>query len=172
MQTFITVMGTVEQRTDVQRFMDGMRVFLDNFTPVPPTPDVIQQIGAFFDSVAAEINGLRLDIVNFAQSIIDSFTLGHLTGNEDDDKSREAVGLLGSRVAVLPFQFKAQMIRMMEEGNCADDDERAILEVLTHSKARAVGEFAQLIEAQGWGSLDFSLDWEEHDRLMLLFSKF
>jgi hypothetical protein len=172
MQDFVTVMGTVQQRTDVERFMDGMRVFLDTFTPAPPTPNILQTIAAFFNSVASEINGLRLDVVNAAQGMIDSLTLGHLTGSEEDDKSREVVGLLSDRVSVLPFQFKAAMIRMMEEGNCADDDERAILEVLTHSKARSIAEFAQLIDAQGWGSLDFSLDWEEHDRLMQLFSKF
>ena len=60
---------------------------------------------------------------------------------------------------------------MMEEGNCDDDDEQAILQVLTDSKARSIAEFAQLINAQGWESLSFSFDGQEYDDLEKLLSK-
>ncbi|HQR52089.1 MAG TPA: hypothetical protein PLZ79_02385 [Burkholderiales bacterium] len=72
MQTFIGVLGTVEQRTAVDRFMDARQLFMDNFTPAPPTPGTIQAVAAFFDSVASEIVGLRADVATFAQ---DSSTL-------------------------------------------------------------------------------------------------
>jgi hypothetical protein len=171
MQSFINVLGTVQQRTDVERFMDARQLFMDNFTPAPPTPTVIQTIAAFFSSLASEISGLRADVANATQGMINSLTLGDLTDAEKDDKSREAVGVLGQRRAVLPFQWKALLIRMMEEGNCDDDDEQAILQILTDSKARSIAEFAQLIAAQNWETLSFSFDGQEYEDLEKLLSK-
>lgn len=171
MQSYINVLGTVKQRTDVEWFMDARALFLDTFTPNPPTPATIQSIAAFFDSVASEIVGLRTDVVNSAQNLIDSLTLGHLMESEKDDKAREAVGKLGQRRAVLPFQWKALLIRMMEEGTMDDDDEQAVLELLIDSKGRSIAEFAQLIAAQNWETLSFSFDGQEYDDLEKLLSK-
>jgi hypothetical protein len=172
MQDFIGAVGTVEQRSDVQRFMDARRLFLDNFTDAPPTPDVIQRIAAFFDSVASEVVGLRTDVANATQGLIDSLTLGHLAESEKDDTSREAVGVLSGtgRLAVLATKWKSSMIAMMEEGNCDDDDEQAINEILKASKARSLADFAQLVAAQGWESLSTSFDEQEYDDLELLLS--
>jgi hypothetical protein len=170
MQSFINVMGTVQEHTDVERFMDARQLFMDNFTPNPPTP-IPPPIAAFFNSVASEIVGLRADVANATQGMINAFTLGNFTETEKDDKSREVNGVLGERRAVLPFQFKALLIRLMEEGNMDDDDEQAVLQILTDSKARSIAEFAQLINAQGWESLSFSFDHQEYDDLELLLSK-
>jgi hypothetical protein len=144
---------------------------MDNFTPAPPTPGTIQAVAAFFDSVASEIVGLRADVAAFGQGLIDALTLEHLLGSDSDDKSREAVGALGARRAVLPSRWKAALIHMMEEGNCDDDDEQAILLLLTDTKARSIAEFAQLVGMQGWESLSFSFDGQEYDDLELLLSK-
>jgi hypothetical protein len=171
MQSYINVLGTVQQRTDVERFMDARQLFMENFTPNPPTPTVIQTIAAFFNSVASEISALRADVANATQGLINSLDLGHLTESEKDDKSREVVGVLGERRPILPFQWKALLIRMMEEGNSDDDDEQAILQILTDSKARSIAEFAQLIAAQGWESLSFSFDGQESDDLEKLLSE-
>jgi hypothetical protein len=171
MQDFVNVLGTVKQQTDVALFMDARQLFLDNFTPNPPTPTVIQGVAAFFNSAASDIAALRADVANATQGVINALSLGHLTEAEKDDKSREVVGALGGRRAVLPFKWKASLIAMMEEGNCDDDDEQAILQVLTDSKARSIAEFAQLIAAQGWESLSFSFDGQESDDLELLLSE-
>lgn len=171
MQSFINVLGTVKQRTDVERFMDARQLFMDNFTPNPPPPTVIQTLAQFFNSVASDISGLRTDVVNAAQAIIDSLSLAHLDESEKDDKSREVVGVLGERRAVLPFQWKAALIRWMEEGTADDDDELDIFRVLADSKVRSIAEFAQLIEAQTWESLSFSFDGQEYDDLEKLLSQ-
>jgi len=171
MQSFINVLGTVQEHTDVERFMDARQLFMDNFTPNPPTPTLIQTIAAFFNSMASEIAGLRADVANSTQGMMNAFTLGNFTESEKDDNSRDVVGVLGQRRAVLPFQFKRILISMMEEGNMDDDDEQAVLLLLTDSKERSIAEFAQLIAAQGWESLSSSFDGQEYDDLELLLSK-
>lgn len=174
MQQYIDVMGTLEQRADVGRFMDARRVFMDNFSTNPPTPSLIQQLAAFFDAIADEIAELRAAVLQTAQQIIDGLTLGHLTDAESDDKARQVVSVLGGsgRLANLPFIRKADLIFRMEEGNCDDDDEAAILRVLETSKDRSVAEFTQLVNAQGWESLDFSFDGQEYSKLESLLSHY
>jgi hypothetical protein len=170
MQTFIAVMGTVQQRTDVELFMDARRLFLDRFTPEPPPATIIEEIAAFFGIVATEIGALRIGMAHATQGMTDALTFGHLLQTEADDQSREVVGVLGARRAVLPQRWKSLLVRLMEEGTCDDDDEHAILEVLRDTKAVSIAEFAALVEAQNWETLSFSFDGQEYDDLELLLS--
>ena len=166
LQDYITELGTIQQQTDVQRFMDARQVFMNNFTTAPPTDGVIGQIAAFFDSLASDIQALRADVAGTADQIA-ALTLGHLTDAEQDDLCRNVVGTLDGvgRLGLLPTQWKSELIFRMEEGNADDDDEHAILQVLAASKARSVAEFAQLVTAQNWETLSFSFDGQEYDDL-------
>lgn len=173
LQDYIEILGNAKQRADADRFMDARQVFMDAFSPDPPTPTVIQQVAAFFNAVVDEILALREAVLNFSQDLLDSLNLSHLTGEDSDDKCREASGTLGGNghLALLASRRKSELIFRMEEDNCDDDDEHEILRVLRTAKQHSIAEFAQLVAAQGWESLDFSFDGSEYAELETLLSE-
>ncbi|HEV2856584.1 MAG TPA: hypothetical protein VHC97_27605 [Thermoanaerobaculia bacterium] len=169
LQEIVNTVGSSRQQGDMRRFMDAQRVFLDNFTPAPPTPDILNPIAAFFGAVTSSINDIRAALQDLG-SELSSLDIGTILGTIDDDLARNVAAALFAQgtLALVPFDHKATLINRMTDGSTGDDDELGILHILRESKKRSTAEFLQLIAAGRYALLDSSLDNQEHDQFMAL----
>lgn len=178
MEDTVDAVGDVRQKADMRAFMRAKRVFQQNFPQATPAPGVIAQLLQTLGIIGNNIADLRMGMLDLSQSINEALTFAKLFGTIEDDEARQAASALSTqntgvgdetRLSVLPFSVKFQLINRMLDGATLDEDERGILLTLSHTKRRSVAEFAQLVAAAGWEELDESLDGDEHDELMKLF---
>lgn len=102
---------------------------------------------------------------------IENISAQQLLGTKEDDEARAAVNSMSAQglLAILPSQYKIELMNRMLDGAVGDEDEDAILTTLRDTKTRSPAEFLQLGASATWETLDSSFDGEQYDQLELLF---
>jgi hypothetical protein len=183
MERLISILGSERQKTDMRRYMENHRLFMNNFpaqlAPPAPLPGFLAAIQQAYATLLASLLALGStfqDLVNAVQSIADSIqnigsSLFEATGDE------EAVAAVNTmfgedKLAMIPTQYKVTLAKKMYIGFAAaveDDEEQAILTILRASKTRSPAEFLQIAASINWEILDSIFDGTEHSQLEELF---
>jgi len=174
-EQLVKVLGNERQKTDVRKFMETRRLFLDNFPPAPQQPSAIQQalqtIASALNSVADGFHDVA-DAVRAIAQAIDELSLSKLAGTASDAEAVDATNSLFGRDLLAPVTFdsKLQLINNLLDGAAEDEEEQAILKILQESRKRSVPEFMQLVAGATMEKLLNSFDGQEGDDLVGLFT--
>lgn len=189
MQDVIAHMGTSDQKTAMNRFMNvletSMGRFLDGDGQINDGANVIQDllgalgaVGDSFDDFQAFIGQTVAQLGDDLTGLIPRLLFGDSTS---DDQARELAGMLAAKagpddtgtsyLAYIPFDLKVQMINAMLDGPTLDQDEHGILLVLRETKRNNPQEFYQLVEAVGYDRLDDDIDGSEWDEFLALMNE-
>jgi hypothetical protein len=181
MERLISVLGSERQKADVRRYMKTRKLFMDNFPVLqqPPAPPAgflaaIQQAIQSITTTLNEVAGTFQNLVDAVQAIvttIDNINADQLLGNTGDDAARAAVSTMSTQglLAILPAEYKVQLINKMLDGPTLDEDEDAVLTILRETKTRSPAEFLQLTASATWEALDTDFNGEQYDQLEELF---
>jgi hypothetical protein len=174
-EEIVKAIGSSRQQSDMRRFMEARRLFVDNFpTAAPAQPNALQQailaiLGAL-NSVAGGFQDLAAAVHAIAQAI-DDLSVPKLFGTSSDAEAVNATNsLLGKDLlSRLPNAHKIELIERLLDGAVEDEEEQAILTILRETKKRSVAEFAQLVAQATWEKLSNSFNGQEYDDLEQLF---
>jgi hypothetical protein len=171
----VKVLGSASQKTDMRRFLDMRRLFMDNFPAINAPPNVIQ---AAIQAIVAAITGVGAtfqDLVEAIQRIADAMgdlSVPSLFGTDSDALAVNTVNILTGQnvLQLLPTVYKSELVNRLLDGAVEDEEEQAILNVLRTSKGRSTADFAQIAAQATWEKLYNSFDGQEYDDLEGMFT--
>jgi cell fate (sporulation/competence/biofilm development) regulator YmcA (YheA/YmcA/DUF963 family) len=175
--------GTISQKSDMIRFIEAQKVFMDNFPRLAPSLTLLQRI---LQKIANQLGlpplvnsfeDFSKGVNNMPQAIASAIPRNFLNFlsdviARDVTNKLDSIGTdRGSLLPFLPFVYKVQLIDDMLKGlTVHDEDEQAIYRILKTSKSRFRAEFCQLVCGVGWEELDYNFDGQEYKYLEALFS--
>ena len=179
MDEIVKVVGNANQQRDMLIFMQRRTQFMDNFPPPLAPPSVLMAAISTISTLLGGVAGGFNDLVKAIQATVT--TIGNLSapnllGNLSDDRATSAAnGLAPELLALLPYDYKRELINGILSGTdivagVVDDEEQAILKILSESKKRSVAEFLQLARGVSWETLFNAFDGTEYNRLEELFA--
>ncbi|HEU0055611.1 MAG TPA: hypothetical protein VFQ39_20625 [Longimicrobium sp.] len=172
--------GNADQRVRLQRFDNVKDAFIHAFDATLPPQSLLDQIREQLNAVGEAVTGtlvdLRAMIGILAQELLFIPTWDSFTGNMVDDNARMFISLLDSMpssgniniLSRLPTYAKQKLCGFCFDGFTVDEDEEAILNVLTTTKASNRAEFFQLLAALTFTTLDAKIHGEEWESFLAL----
>jgi hypothetical protein len=164
----VSVVGSNEAKSTVNRFMGTLKAALDNFPPTLPAPNAVAAIIAALGGLGNTLSALLTAITNLPDALAGAITLSNLLGSDEDDIARQLVSELHAQGSLgnASFKVKLTLINSALDGWTVDDDEIAIIRVMEAAKAHDQAELYQLAAAATWESLYSSVDGDEYDTLL------
>ena len=132
-EEIVKSLGTVSQKSDMVRFIEARKVFMDNFPRLAPPTTLLQRIAnqLGLTTLVNSFEDFSKGVNNLPQAIAQAIPADILFNGKADDDARDATNALasistdrGSLLAFLPFMYKIHLIDPMLKGFTDDDDEQ------------------------------------------------
>lgn len=172
--------GDADQKQRLQRFKNVKEAFLHSFDAALPPQTILDEIVAALadvgEVVAGELEDVRAMLAQIAQDLKMAANWDAFTGGSTDDESRAFIALLASMSASgninilsrLPTWGKQKLCNLCIDGFTGDEDEEAILKVLSTTKKANRAEYFQLLSTLTWTTLDDNIHGDQWDSFMAL----
>lgn len=179
MAEWVGAAGDADQQARLKRFNNVKDAFILNFNAQAAPQDLLDQILAALKDIGEEVIGsiddLRAMLAQLAKELATIVTLDNFTGAAADDNARLFINRLKSMtqgsvniLARLPLAAKQQLCAYCLDGFTGDEDEEAILNVLSVTKQASHAEYFQLLTALTMTVLDDSIQGDEWDSFLAL----
>jgi hypothetical protein len=172
--------GDADQRVRLSRFDNVKDAFLHTFNAALPPQTLLDQILGALNAVGEAVSGtledLRAEIGILSQQLQTVVTWDSFTGSVEDDNARMFIALLAAMpssgniniLSRLPTSAKQKLCGFCIDGFTGDEDEEAILSVLTTTRAANRAEYFQLLAALTFTTLDDNIQGDEWDSFLAL----
>jgi hypothetical protein len=179
MEETIQLYGNSKQKADAEVFMSRYRTFTSTFNENDSAGDFLEKLAAKLNltgqTVEDKFEALRSQTAHTVSDVSNSLKLDHFLDTLSDDQARELANNLYSKdtkgvnhLASLPTDFKVRLINNMISGFTGDEEEQAILHILSTTKEKNPQEFYQIISAIGYDALDSNIHGEEYNEFVRL----
>jgi hypothetical protein len=181
MVDLVALCGSAAERLAAQRFLHALQVGRDaaaqGRSPEQILKDVLTEgLGKPLQEAVASLDRLTSTLADAAHELSQKLNVWALLDFNamGDDQARDAIKQLAAKgiLHALPADKKAELARAILQtpwsDGVLDDDEQALLVLLSETKKYDPVEFYQLIATIGWAELDDHFDGHEHDELLRL----
>ena len=172
--------GDANQKARLARFQNVKEAFLHSFDAALPPQTLLDEIVAALadvgEAVTAELEDVRAMLAQIAQDLKMAANWDAFTGSTTDDEARAFISLLASMTASgninilsrLPTWGKQKLCNFCIDGFTGDEDEEAILKVLSTTRKANRAEYFQLLAALTFTTLDDNIHGDEWNTFMAL----
>jgi hypothetical protein len=172
--------GNSNQQVQLTRFDNVKDAFIHHFDPSLDASSVLDDILAALNDIGESVTGaladLRAMVGLIAQDMLMTLSWDKFTGADTDDNARQFIEQLVSMpvsgniniLSRLPTSAKQQLCGYCIDGVTLDEDEEAILDVLSTTRKSNRAEFFELCGMLSLTTLDDNIHGDEWDRFLSL----
>jgi hypothetical protein len=172
--------GDADQKVRLTRFENVKDAFLHSFDasldPQSLLDQILDALAGVGETVAGTLDDLRAMIGDLSKELKMIVTWDSFTGGAEDDNARMFIAQLASMPASgnvnilsrLPTYAKQKLCGFCIDGFTGDEDEEAILKVLSTTRKSNRAEFFQLLAALTFTTLDDNIHGDQWDSFLAL----